>query len=193
MEGYMLSYAAQHALPSPPTIYHYYPGHLIPQVSSPPLPPPPSSLHLPPYVPTSLPLPSSPLPPLLVLLLYHNINPEEVDYGIKDVWVDPAEAVKEVALTTLERVNDRVAELAKFYYETARLLDQEALVSREAWSYSVGLSSAVHYELQAYMTIPDAIRAKDQTHADDPEGADVLYTARAAATAIARAAAADTP
>ncbi|GJU96561.1 hypothetical protein Tco_1321317 [Tanacetum coccineum] len=31
---------------------------------SPPLPPPPSSLHVPPYVPTSLPLPSSPLPPL---------------------------------------------------------------------------------------------------------------------------------
>ncbi|GKG13687.1 hypothetical protein Tco_0350647, partial [Tanacetum coccineum] len=38
---------------------------------------------------------------------------EEVDYGIRDVWVDPAEAVKEVAPTTLERVNDRVAELAK--------------------------------------------------------------------------------
>ncbi|GJR70467.1 hypothetical protein Tco_0016532 [Tanacetum coccineum] len=40
----------------------------------------------------------------------------------------------------------------KFYYETARLLDQEDLVSHEAWAYSVGLSSAVHYELQAYMT-----------------------------------------
>ncbi|GKF66629.1 hypothetical protein Tco_0193146, partial [Tanacetum coccineum] len=38
------------------------------------------------------------------------------------------------------------------HYETARLLDQEALVSREAWAYSVGLSLAVHYELQAYMT-----------------------------------------
>ncbi|GJW79871.1 hypothetical protein Tco_0143846, partial [Tanacetum coccineum] len=34
----------------------------------PPLPPPPSSLHLPPHVPTSLPLPSSPLPPLQVSL-----------------------------------------------------------------------------------------------------------------------------
>ncbi|GKC44631.1 hypothetical protein Tco_1062353, partial [Tanacetum coccineum] len=31
---------------------------------SPPLPPPPSSLHVPPHVPTSLPLPSSPLPPI---------------------------------------------------------------------------------------------------------------------------------
>ncbi|GJV62232.1 hypothetical protein Tco_1468332 [Tanacetum coccineum] len=34
------------------------------EIPSPPLPPPPSSLHLPPHVPTSLPLPSSPLPPL---------------------------------------------------------------------------------------------------------------------------------
>ncbi|GJY26382.1 hypothetical protein Tco_0401108 [Tanacetum coccineum] len=34
---------------------------------SPPLPPPPSSLHVPPYVPTSLPLPSSLLPALLLI------------------------------------------------------------------------------------------------------------------------------
>ncbi|GKD93428.1 hypothetical protein Tco_1373265 [Tanacetum coccineum] len=38
---------------------HHHPLH-----PSPPLLPPPSSLHLPPQVPTSLPLPSSPLPPL---------------------------------------------------------------------------------------------------------------------------------
>ncbi|GKD24678.1 hypothetical protein Tco_1230892 [Tanacetum coccineum] len=37
---------------------------LLPHIPSPSLPPKPSSLHLPPYVPTSLPLPSSPLPPL---------------------------------------------------------------------------------------------------------------------------------
>ncbi|GJW96156.1 hypothetical protein Tco_0177964 [Tanacetum coccineum] len=40
----------------------------------------------------------------------------------------------------------------QFHYETTRLLDREALVSREAWAHSVGLSSAVHYELQAYST-----------------------------------------
>ncbi|GKC64805.1 hypothetical protein Tco_1097403 [Tanacetum coccineum] len=214
---------------------------------SPPLPPPPSSLHLPPPVPTSLPLPSSPLPPLPVSLFipppvdrredipeaelpprkrlcltaltsryevgesstaaprptgghradYRFIGTmdaeirrqraEEVGYGIRDVWVDPTEAVEEVAPTTLEGVNARVTELAavqeqdtqdiyaviedgqdrqtqlfqrvdglvedrQFHYETARLLDQKALVSREAWAYSVGLSSVVHYELQAYRT-----------------------------------------
>ncbi|GKB44498.1 hypothetical protein Tco_0889440 [Tanacetum coccineum] len=166
---------------------------------------------------------------------------EEVGYGIRDVWVDPTEAVEEVAPTTLEGVNARVTELAavqeqdtqdiyaviedtqdrqtqlfqrvdglvedrQFHYETARLLDQEALVSREAWAHSVGLSSAVHYELQAYRTHTQmqdyriasqeslmmtliaqvsslqgqlsaalgqiqALQARDQTHADDPEGA----------------------
>ncbi|GKE48977.1 hypothetical protein Tco_1480235 [Tanacetum coccineum] len=116
----------------------------------------------------------------------HQIT-EEVGYGIRDVWVDPTEAVEEVAPTTLEGVNARVTELAavqeqdtqdiyvvikdgqdrqtqlfqrvdrlvedrQVHYETARLLDQEALVSREAWAHSIGLSLAVHYELQAYRT-----------------------------------------
>ncbi|GJR46589.1 hypothetical protein Tco_1314692 [Tanacetum coccineum] len=183
---------------------------------SPPLPPPPSSLHLPPHVPTSLPLPSSPLPLLPSSMFIpspvdrkedipktelpprkrlcltaltsryevrerstaaprptggHGIDygfigtldtetrcqrAKEVSYGIRDVWVDPTEAVEEVVPTTLEGVNARVTELAarvdrfvedrQFHYETARLLDQEALVSREAWAHSVGLSSADNYQ-----------------------------------------------
>ncbi|GKB71558.1 putative reverse transcriptase domain-containing protein [Tanacetum coccineum] len=40
----------------------------------------------------------------------------------------------------------------QYHYEIARLLDQEALVSQEAWAHSMGFSSAVHYELQGYMT-----------------------------------------
>ncbi|GJZ38153.1 hypothetical protein Tco_0584344 [Tanacetum coccineum] len=166
---------------------------------------------------------------------------EEVGYGIRDVWVDPTEAVEEVASTTLEGVNARVTELAavqeqdtqdiyvviedtqdrqtqlfqrvdglvedrQFHQETALLLDQEALASREAWAHSVGLSSAVHFELQAYRTHTQmqdyriasqesltaaliaqvsslqgqlsaalgqiqALQARDQTHADDREGA----------------------
>ncbi|GJX64806.1 putative reverse transcriptase domain-containing protein [Tanacetum coccineum] len=36
---------------------------------------------------------------------------EEVGYGIRDVWVDPREAVEEVAPMTLEGVNTRVTEL----------------------------------------------------------------------------------
>ncbi|GJR95496.1 hypothetical protein Tco_0267670 [Tanacetum coccineum] len=87
---------------------------------------------------------------------------EEVGYGIRDVWVDPREAVEEVAPMTIEEVNTRVTELtvvqeqdthdiyamiedtqdrqtqiyqsvgtlvddSQYHYETARLLDQEAL------------------------------------------------------------------
>ncbi|GJY38937.1 hypothetical protein Tco_0425301 [Tanacetum coccineum] len=40
----------------------------------------------------------------------------------------------------------------QYHYETARLLDQEAMFSREAWAHSMGLGSAIHYELQGYMT-----------------------------------------
>ncbi|GKB92537.1 hypothetical protein Tco_0964809, partial [Tanacetum coccineum] len=42
---------------------------------------------------------------------------EEVGYGIIDAWVDPAEAVEEVAPTTLEVVNIRVTELAEVQEE----------------------------------------------------------------------------
>ncbi|GKF33700.1 hypothetical protein Tco_0106900, partial [Tanacetum coccineum] len=87
---------------------------------------------------------------------------KEVSYGIRDVWVDPAETVEEDIYAVIEDTQDRqtqiyqrvniLAEDRQFHYETARLLDQEALVSREAWAHSIGLSSAVHYELQAYKT-----------------------------------------
>nr|GEV22024.1 hypothetical protein [Tanacetum cinerariifolium]GEV25441.1 hypothetical protein [Tanacetum cinerariifolium] len=112
---------------------------------------------------------------------------DEVGYGIRDVYVDPIEAVEEVPPMTLEGVNDRVTELAKvheedtqdiyamiedaqdihtrlsqtvdvliedreFHHETVLLMEKEALVSREALTQSVGLSTTVHQELQAYRT-----------------------------------------
>ncbi|GJS25354.1 putative reverse transcriptase domain-containing protein [Tanacetum coccineum] len=184
--------------------------------SSPPLPPSPSSLHLPPHVPTSLPLLSSPLPPLPSSLFIpspidrkedipeaelpprkrlcltaltsryevresstaaprptggHGIDygfidtldaktrrqrAEEVGYGNRDVWEQDTWDIYDVIEDTQDRQTllfQRVDGLVKdrhFHYETAQLLDQEALVSREAWAHSVGLSSAVHYKLQAY-------------------------------------------
>ncbi|GJT15504.1 putative reverse transcriptase domain-containing protein [Tanacetum coccineum] len=81
---------------------------------------------------------------------------EEVGYSIRDVWVDPTEAVEEVGMTTLEGVNARVTELATVQEQDTQdiyaVIEDEAHVSREAWAHSVGLSSAVHYELQAYRT-----------------------------------------
>ncbi|GKC91379.1 hypothetical protein Tco_1152028 [Tanacetum coccineum] len=206
---------------------------------SPPLPPPPSSLDLPPPVLTS-PLPPLPnslfippvdrredipkveLPPHKRLCLttptsrYERSKPDD-----RDTWVDPRETAEEVAPVTLEGVNTRVNKLAavqeqdtqdiyaviedtqdwqtqiyqtvealvddrQYHYETARLLDQEVLVSREAWAHSMGLSSAVHYELQGYRThawmqdhridAQDSLiaaltaQARDQARADAPEG-----------------------
>ncbi|GKC18171.1 hypothetical protein Tco_1014953 [Tanacetum coccineum] len=182
---------------------------------SPPLPPPPSSLHLPPHVPTSLPLPSSPLPALLFIpplvdrredtpeaelpprkrlclttltsryevgesstaapipARGHGIDygfigtldaetrrqrADEVSYGIRDTWVNPREAAEEITPDAQDRQTrifqsvETLIDDRQYHYETARLLDQEALVSREAWAHSMGLSSDVHYELQGYRT-----------------------------------------
>ncbi|GJU01755.1 hypothetical protein Tco_1112093 [Tanacetum coccineum] len=113
---------------------------------------------------------------------------EEVGYGIRDVWVDPREAVEEVAPMTLEGVNTRVTELAtvqeqdtqdiyavigdtqdrqtqiyqrvetlvddsQYHYETTRLLDQEALVSREAWGHSIEVSYMARSEIMALRSV----------------------------------------
>ncbi|GKC65950.1 putative reverse transcriptase domain-containing protein, partial [Tanacetum coccineum] len=237
----------------------------------PPLPLPPSSLHLPPPVPTSLPLPSSPLPLLPVSLFIpppvdcreeipeaelpprkrlcltaptsrygvgesstaaprpiggHRIDygfigtldaeirrqrAEEVDYGIRDVWVDLTKAVEEVAPTTLEGVNARVTELAavqeqdtqdiyvviedgqdkqtqlfqrvdglaedgQFHYETARLTHTQMHDYRTASQESlmttlIAQVSSLQGQLSAALGHIQALQARDQTQADDPEGA----------------------
>ncbi|GKE77696.1 hypothetical protein Tco_1543816, partial [Tanacetum coccineum] len=170
MEARIAEYAAT---PTPPSLQSPWSSPL-PQIPSTPLPPLPSSLHLPPPVPTSLPLPLSPLPPLPASLFIpppvdrredilevelpphkrlcltaltlryevgksstaaprptggHRVDygfigtldaktkcqrAEEVGYEIRDVWVDPTEAVEDVAPTTFEGVNARVAKLAAF-------------------------------------------------------------------------------
>ncbi|GKA86972.1 hypothetical protein Tco_0808683 [Tanacetum coccineum] len=191
------------ALPSPPPSPLSPWSSPLPQIPSPPLPPLPSSLHLPPHVPTSLPLPSSPLPPLPASLFIPPLVDRKEDtpeaelppskrlcltaltLRIRDTWVDPREAAKEIALVTLE--GDRQTQIfqsvetliddRQYNYKTARLLDQEALVSREARAHSMGFSLAVHYELQGYRThawMQDhreirALQARDQAPVDSPK------------------------
>ncbi|GJU40228.1 putative reverse transcriptase domain-containing protein [Tanacetum coccineum] len=69
---------------------------------------------------------------------------EEVGYEIRDAWVDPREAAEEVAPMTLKGVNtmrvEALVEDRQYHYKTTRLLDQEALVSREAWGRSMEVS-----------------------------------------------------
>ncbi|GKE67832.1 hypothetical protein Tco_1521993 [Tanacetum coccineum] len=75
-------------------------------------------------------------------------RPEEVGYGIRDVWVDPTEAVEEVAPTTLEGVNARVTELAAV---------QEQDIQDGQLSATLG-------QIQE-------LQARGQTHVDEHEGA----------------------
>ncbi|GJZ42736.1 hypothetical protein Tco_0589991 [Tanacetum coccineum] len=183
---------------------------------SPPLPPPSSSLHLPPHVPTSLPLTSS----LLLASLFipspvdrredtpkaegsltaaprpaggHGIDygfigtldaetrpqrAEEVGYGIRDVWVDPTEAVEEDRQIQLFQRVDRLVKDGQFHYETARLLDQEALMQdfRIASQESLVTTLITHVsslqgQLSAALGQIQALQARGQTHANDREGA----------------------
>ncbi|GJR34926.1 hypothetical protein Tco_1210610 [Tanacetum coccineum] len=67
-------------------------------------------------------------------------------------FIDTMDAKIRRQQTQLFQRVDGLIEDRQFHYKTAQLLDQEALVSQEACAYSVRLSSAVHYELQAYRT-----------------------------------------
>nr|GEV78051.1 reverse transcriptase domain-containing protein [Tanacetum cinerariifolium] len=113
----------------------------------------------------------------------------EVGYGIRDTWIDPAEAVPEMEPTTLEKVNTRVTELAELHEhntqdlyalpedaqdgrtrisqrvamdsqrETVWIVEEEAYAAREAWAHSVGLSQTVHHELQ---TLREQVYTQEQ-------------------------------
>ncbi|GKE91484.1 hypothetical protein Tco_1572579, partial [Tanacetum coccineum] len=72
---------------------------------------------------------------------------EQDTQDIYAVIEDTQDRQTQIHQTVKALVDDR-----QYHYETARLLDQEALVSREAWAHSMGFSSAVHYELQGYRT-----------------------------------------
>ncbi|GJZ48560.1 putative reverse transcriptase domain-containing protein [Tanacetum coccineum] len=72
---------------------------------------------------------------------------EQDTQDIYAVIEDTQDRQTQIHQTVEALVDDR-----QYHYETARLLDQEALVSREAWAHSMGFSSAVHYELQGYRT-----------------------------------------
>nr|GEW99850.1 hypothetical protein [Tanacetum cinerariifolium] len=58
---------------------------------------------------------------------------------------------------------------SQYHYETGRLVEQEAIVSREAWAHSIGLSSAGH--LVTALGEIQALQAREQARAGDPEGA----------------------
>ncbi|GJS68529.1 hypothetical protein Tco_0683094 [Tanacetum coccineum] len=84
---------------------------------------------------------------------------EEVGYGIKDVWVDPTEAVKEVAPTILEGVNARVTKLA-------------AVQEQDTQDIYAVIEDGQDRQTQLFQRVDGLeLQARDQAHADDPEGA----------------------
>nr|GFA32090.1 reverse transcriptase domain-containing protein [Tanacetum cinerariifolium] len=74
----------------------------------------------------------------------------EVGYGIRDTWVDPTEAVPEITPMTLGERVDLLMEDMIAHQETMLIVEEEVYVAREAWVHSIGLSQAVHYELQTH-------------------------------------------
>ncbi|GKA87837.1 hypothetical protein Tco_0809601 [Tanacetum coccineum] len=84
-----------------------------------------------------------------------------VGYGIRDVWVDPIEAVEEVAPMTLEGVNARVTELTAVqeqdtdrpvHRRLAVMIEREAKMAREAWGLSMDASDYARSDVMSLRT-----------------------------------------
>ncbi|GKE58391.1 hypothetical protein Tco_1497576, partial [Tanacetum coccineum] len=71
----------------------------------------------------------------------------EVGYGIRDTWVDPAEAVPEISPMTVEEVNTRVTELVELHEHDIQ--DLYALLE-DAQDSRPRLSQTTHQELQTH-------------------------------------------
>ncbi|GJU54367.1 hypothetical protein Tco_1228081 [Tanacetum coccineum] len=82
---------------------------------------------------------------------------EEVGYGIRDIWF---RSQTRGYIGMVAPMN-----LGGYHYETARLLDQEALVSREAWGCSIEVSYMTRLEILALhpVVIGDANMADYQS------------------------------
>nr|GEZ66890.1 hypothetical protein [Tanacetum cinerariifolium] len=87
----------------------------------------------------------------------------EVGYGIRYTWIDPAEAVPDMASTTLKKdgrtlISHRVVMDSQrvdllmrdrtTLQETVWIIEEEAYVACEAWAQLVGLNQTTHHELQ---------------------------------------------
>nr|GFC59039.1 hypothetical protein [Tanacetum cinerariifolium] len=103
----------------------------------------------------------------------------EVGYGIKDIWVDPADTVHVIAPMTVRKVNTRVTELAELYeHDTQDLyaLLEDTHDSRNPISQLVTMDSQ-RAELLALQEQPRRSRqpggdARVPDHQDAPRDAD---------------------
>ncbi|GJU03087.1 putative reverse transcriptase domain-containing protein [Tanacetum coccineum] len=137
---------------------------------SPPLPPLPPSLYIPPPVDRRDDIPESEQPPRKRLCLStlgskYEIGESSTARPTRGRGIDYRfrQAVPEIAPTTLGEISTRVAELAELQEHDTQdlyalledaqdvwIVKVEAYASREGWAYSIGLSQAVHHELQTH-------------------------------------------
>ncbi|GJX11185.1 hypothetical protein Tco_0201044 [Tanacetum coccineum] len=117
---------------------------------SPPLPPLPPSLYIPPPVDRRDDIPESEGGGVdyrfvsMVDVEERRQGIRDVGYGIRDTWVDPADAVPEIAPMTVGEVNTRVTELAELHeHDTQDLyaLLEDAQDSRSRISQRVDMDS----------------------------------------------------
>ncbi|GKE10555.1 hypothetical protein Tco_1414106 [Tanacetum coccineum] len=141
----------------------------LPSPTSPPthhpLPlPPPSSPFLPPVYHRED-IPEADIPPWKRLCLTaptprFEVGESSAAAATRQSGLGAARTTDLVFPTCRAHLSDRVdilLEDRKFHQQTTMLMEDEALVSREAWVQAMGSSAAVHYELQAY-------RAHTQIH-----------------------------
>nr|GFC28309.1 hypothetical protein [Tanacetum cinerariifolium] len=110
---------------------------------SPPLPPP---LHMPPPIDHRDDILEIEMPPRKRLCL----STLGSRYGIRDTWIDRAETVLEIVPMTMGEWVDLLMEDMIAHKETIQIIEDEAYAAREDWAHSIGLSQAVHFELQTH-------------------------------------------
>ncbi|GKA08752.1 putative reverse transcriptase domain-containing protein [Tanacetum coccineum] len=145
---------------------------------SPPLPPLPPSLYIPPPVDHMDDIPECELPPrkrscLSTLGPRYEVGESStarptrgrgIDYGFVST-VDAEERTRILQRVTIDSqrvdllMEDRIA-----HQETVLIVEEEAYASLEAWAHSVGLSQAVHYELQTHREQVYAHESQIQAH-----------------------------
>ncbi|GKB49710.1 hypothetical protein Tco_0900463 [Tanacetum coccineum] len=168
---------------------------------SPPLLPLPPSLYIPPPVDHRDDVPEFEQPPrkrscLFALGSRYELGESYTARPTEGRGVDPAEAVPKIAPMTLGEVNTRVIELAELHehdtqdlyalledaqeahQETIQIVEEEAYASREAWAHVIGLSQAVHYELQTHREQMQQAKMAELQETDRRRQAQMIETLR---------------
>ncbi|GKD31593.1 hypothetical protein Tco_1242371 [Tanacetum coccineum] len=116
---------------------------------SPPLPPLPLSLYIPPPVNRKDDIPESERPPRKRSCLFALGSRYEDLYALLDDAQDSRTRISQRVTMDSQRVALLMGDIMTLQ-ETVLIVEEEAYASREAWAHAIGLIQAVHYELQTH-------------------------------------------